>query len=422
MKTLITDRTLRGLKPAPAGKRSVIWDTAVPGLCVRVTDKGAASFNVMRRVKGESAPVRRMLGIAWAVPFPASQPLPYPLATAREDARAMVLDMSRGIDPKAKLATKQREDATRQANSFASVAETFIIKHVRGLKTGPEVEAAIRRELLSKWGPRPITEITRHDVAELIEGIADSGRKYAAHKTFNYVSKLFAWAIARHLYGLEMSACTGIKTSELAGKKEPRQRVLTDAEIRALWQATKGMSYPAAPFVRLLLLAGQRLREVAKMSWHEVDLDKALWTIPPERMKGDAAHEVPLPSAAVKILTELPRFTGPYVFTTTGGTRPISGFSKMKATLDERMPGVAPWRFHDLRRTMRTGLGGLPVPNNVAGLCIAHAQPGLHKVYDQHSYRDEKRRAFELWASRLHAIVEPGTAANVIPLKKAADA
>ena len=122
MKTLITDRTLRGLKPAPAGKRSVIWDTAVPGLCVRVTDKRAASFNVMRRVKGESAPVRRMLGIAWAVPFPASQPLPYPLATAREDARAMVLDMSRGIDPKAKLATKQREDATRQANSFASVA------------------------------------------------------------------------------------------------------------------------------------------------------------------------------------------------------------------------------------------------------------------------------------------------------------
>jgi integrase len=416
MKTLITDRTLRGLKPAPAGKRSVIWDTAVPGLCVRVTDKGAASFNVMRRVKGESAPVRRMLGIAWAVPFPASQPLPYPLATAREDARAMVLDMSRGIDPKAKLADQQREDATRQANSFASVAETFIIKHVRGLKTGPEVEAAIRRELIPKWGPRPITEITRHDVAELIEGIADSGRKYAAHKTFNYVSKLFTWAIARHLYGLEMSPCTGIKTSELAGKKEPRQRVLTDAEIRALWQATEGISYPAAPFVRLLLLTGQRLREVAEMGWHEVDLDKALWTIPPERMKGDAAHEVPLPPAPLEILKELPRFTGPYVFTTTSGTRPISGFSKMKARLDELMPGVAPWRFHDLRRTMRTGLGGLPVPNNVAELCIAHAQPGLHKVYDQHSYREEKRRAFELWASRVKEIVEPGTPSNVIQI------
>jgi len=79
MKTLITDRTLRGLKPAPAGKRTVVWDTAVPGLCVRVTDKGAASFNVMRRVKGEATPVRRMLGITWAVPFPADSRCRTPL-------------------------------------------------------------------------------------------------------------------------------------------------------------------------------------------------------------------------------------------------------------------------------------------------------------------------------------------------------
>jgi integrase len=420
MKTLITDRTLRGLKPAPAGKRTVIWDIAVPGLCVRVTDKGAASFNVMRRVKGESAPVRRMLGIAWAVPFPASQPLPYPLASAREDARSMVLDMSRGIDPKAKLATKQREDATRQANSFASVAEKFIAKHVRKLRTGVDVEAAVRRELIGRWGRRPITEITRRDVVELVENIADSGRPYAAHKAFAYTSKLFAWATAQHIYGLETSPCAGIKTGEPAGKKEPRQRVLTEAEVRVLWLATGGMSYPAAPFVRLLLLTGQRLREVAEMSWHEVDFDKALWVIPPDRMKGDGAHEVPLASAAVEILKGLPRFTGRYVFTTTDGTRPISGFSKMKATLDERMPGVARWRFHDLRRTMRTALGGLPVPNNVAELCIAHAQPGLHKVYDQHSYRDEKCRAFELWANRLMTIVEPGTADNVIPIAASA--
>ena len=152
MKTLLTDRTLRGLKPAPAGKRSVIWDTAVPGLCVRVTDKGAASFNVMRRVKGQADPVRRMLGVAWTVPFPASVALPYPLATAREDARAMILDMSRGVDPKAEDAAARIEESARQANSFAAVAEAFIVKHVRGLKTGAEVEATIRRELIPKWG------------------------------------------------------------------------------------------------------------------------------------------------------------------------------------------------------------------------------------------------------------------------------
>jgi len=128
LKTLITDRMLRGLKPAAGGKRTVIWDTAVPGLCVRVTDKGAASFNVMRRVKGDAAPIRRMLGIAWAVPFPAGQPLPYPLATAREDARAMVLDMAHGIDPKRKKEAKARAGATLGGRSVAASAQISLAR------------------------------------------------------------------------------------------------------------------------------------------------------------------------------------------------------------------------------------------------------------------------------------------------------
>src|ERR1019366_3579013 len=182
----------------------------------------------------------------------------------------------------------------------------------------------------------------------------------------------------------------------------------------------EGLGYPAAPFVRMLLVTGQRLREVAEMQWQEVDFDKALWAIPPERMKGDAAHEVPLSPMAVEILKSLPRWPGPYIFSTTGGARPISGFSKIKLRIDAALAEAIPaWRFHDLRRTMRTGLGGLPVPPNVAEMCIAHAQPGLHQVYDRHSYRDEKRRAFELWSARLREIVEPGAPSNVIHLSEA---
>jgi integrase len=137
-------------------------------------------------------------------------------------------------------------------------------------------------------------------------------------------------------------------------------------------------------------------------------------------MKGDAAHEVPLPPAAVAILKSLPRWRGNFVFSTTGGERPISGFSKMKLKIDAAIAEpIAPWRFHDLRRTMRTGLSALPIPNNVAELCIAHAQPGLHQVYDRHSYRDEKRRAFELWTARLAEIIEPGGPDNVVRFKTA---
>jgi integrase len=383
----------------------------------------------MRRVKGSQAPVRRTLGIAWPVPFPASQPLPYPLAAAREDARAMIIDMSRGIDPKAKEAAKQRDNEARKTNNFASVTEAFIAKHVRGLRSGPEVEAAIRRELLPRWGDKPVSQISRRNIVETLEEIAGSGKPYAAHKLYNYISKFFSWAMARHLYGIEVSPCTAIKPNEVIGAREARQRVLNNVEIREVWKAMEGLGYPAMPFVRLLLLTGQRLREGAEMTWAEVDLDKALWTIPAERMKGERAHEVPLASAALEILKSLPSWTGPFVFSTTGGERPISGFSKMKVKIDEAIARarqkndiaepIAPWRFHDLRRTMRTGLSGLPIPSNICELCIAHAQPGLHQVYDRHSYRDEKRRAFELWAARLAEIVEPGGSDNVVRLRKA---
>src|ERR1700752_3383044 len=140
-----------------------------------------------------------------------------------------------------------------------------------------------------------------------------------ARKIFAHLRKLFGWAIARGVYGLEVSPCAAVKPAALIGRQEARQRVLSEAEIRALWEATEGLGYPAGPFVRMLLLTGQRLREVAEMQWAEIDLEKALWTIPPERMRGDAAHEIPLAPAAVELLKALPRWNGLFVFSTTGG-------------------------------------------------------------------------------------------------------
>src|ERR1700752_4209424 len=138
MKAMFTERFLRYLKPAPKGKRTVYWDSIIPGLCVRITDKGNASFSVMRRVNGIL--VRRKLGLAWKAPFASNHPLPYPLATAREEARAMILDMARGIDPKEKKEAERRTEALRRGNSFGTVAEDFIARHVRILRSGNDFE------------------------------------------------------------------------------------------------------------------------------------------------------------------------------------------------------------------------------------------------------------------------------------------
>ncbi len=140
-------------------------------------------------------------------------------------------------------------------------------------------------------------------------------------------------------------------------------------------------------------------------------------------MKSGAAHAVPLTDDVIALLNSLPHYSGgDFVFTTTGGRRPVSGFSKAKARLDAQMcaeleaqgQSLEPFVIHDIRRTCRTRFSALPVEQVVRELLLAHAQPGLHRVYDLHLYEKEKREALEMWHAKLRAIVEPR--ADVVPL------
>jgi integrase len=160
------------------------------------------------------------------------------------------------------------------------------------------------------------------------------------------------------------------------------------------------------------------------MAWSELDLDKAMWLIQPGRMKGGVPHAVPLSPMAVELLRSLPRFSGPFVFTTTGGRGPIKGFGNFKDTVHARIaqlspPGIPEWRFHDLRRTARTNLSALGVAPFIAELVIGHVQKGVHAVYDLHRYEAEKRDALTRWANKLRSIVEP-VPDNVVALRAGA--
>jgi Arm DNA-binding domain len=177
MKILLTDRFVRAIKPAE--KRQVFWDAAVPGLCVIVTSKGKIDFAVIRRPPGKREPITRQLG-----QYPIMS-----LASGRAAALEALRDIAAGIDPKKKQDAERRAEAQRRANSFALVAEEFITRHVSKLRSGPEVEASIRRELIGRWGPRPITEISRRDIVQAIEEIADSGRLHTAHNLYSYIAK-----------------------------------------------------------------------------------------------------------------------------------------------------------------------------------------------------------------------------------------
>jgi integrase len=434
-----------------------VYDALVPGFGVRVSDKRKRTFIMYRRLGKGGRPVRYTLGEY--VPG-AKEGEEGSLDRARARAREAFTALKSGRDPKEDERKQQREEARRQKNTVAAVGEDFIKHYVSALRSGDHMESVVRRELIARWGDRPINEIERRDAVELVEDLAHRGKPHAARLAFAHARTFFNWAIERSLYGLEASPCDRVRVGKLIGKSKlkPRERALDDDEIRLVWLAAakagraenRGKArprkedaptpalkpgYPFGDMTKLLLLTGLRLREVAEARWREFDLDGALWTIPKSRTKGDAEHLVPLSPAAVNLMRSLPREKNAvYVLSTTGGKKPISGFGKGKDGIDrivenlrkEEAPGeqIEPmenWRFHDLRRTLRTRLAALRVPDVVIEAVLGHKKLGLRKVYDQHEYLDEKKDALQRWAARLQAIVErKPTEGNVV--QSAADA
>jgi integrase len=437
MRTRITDKLLQSIKPGGAlvpaeGKRLRIWDATkdFEDFGARVTSKAAISFFVMRRVKGEgkSQPITIVLGT-----YPSMS-----LAAAREEATKQLAHFKGGRDPRevaaadrAAKAKQKKAEAARQANTFGEIAETFVKRYVMPrMRTAPAVAQLVRRKFVSRWGSRPITDIGRADIIEMLEEIGEYSPS-AAGQALTYVRLLFDWAIERGTYGIEASPCRPLKLARLVPNLPgPRDRVLTDAEVRLIWEAAwpagdAGDNYPTGQYVRLLLVLGCRRSELAEMTWDEVDLSKRTWLLKGDRTKNGDPRLIPLPCLAVDILAAVPRFTGPHVFTTSFGKRPIAGFGGLKVMLDRRVAklnGGQPidrWTLHDLRRTMRTNLSALAILPLVAEMMIGHRQRGIAAVYDLHAYETEQRAGFEAWCARLAGIVDPPDATNVVAISAA---
>jgi integrase len=408
----LTDRACKALKAATAGTRYEIMDGVVPNMAIRVTDKGAKSFVLVARFPGSDNPTRRALGTYGAIT----------LDSARDKARNWLALLQQGVDPAEQEARQRAEQQRQRLNSFAAMCEDFIRDKLPSEKRGKEIELTIRRELLPKWSDLPVTAITESHVRDLVKAKA---RDYEAmaRNLLALIRRIFNWAIDQRAYGLEHSPCARLRPNKLVGEAAERTRVLCNLEMRALWRAAEAMGGAYGKFYQMLLLTGQRRNEVAGARWSEIDLKEKLWTIPAERMKAGAAHEVPLSNDAVALLKSLPRGKGgDFVFSASDGVRPIARFSAEKEKLDKTMAKelgskLDAFVVHDIRRTMRTGLSAIPnVTDLVRELVIGHTKPELHKVYDQHAYSTEKRYALDQWAKRLRGIVA-GDASNVVQMR-----
>jgi integrase len=381
----------------PTGRQIDFQDRLISNLHLRLLPSGVKTFVLTTRYPGYRNPTRRALGRFGVLT----------LDTARAKAREWIALIEKGIDPEQHEAELRAQALLKNAESFAAVATAFKENYAPTIAKRTECEAAVD-EMIARWGPRPFTAIRPHEFTAWIGEVAKRGT-YQAFNYFGHARRLYSWAVGRG-YEIAKSPLDDLVPSDIIGaKREARERILDDDELRTLWTASLATPYPHGPAIQLLLRTAQRKTEVLEASWPEFDLDKALWTIPASRMKSDRAHVVPLAPETVKLLKALPRGgRGDYLFSTDAGEHPISGFSsKAKKRLDDAS-GVKGWVIHDLRRTARTHFSALEgVTDLVRELSIAHAKPGLHKVYDQFAYIDEKRDLFVKWEHRFAGILNP---------------
>jgi integrase len=399
---VLTDRKVQAFKPAKPGGRADYLDALMPNMLLRVTDQGGKTFMFRTKFPGERTYSRRALGKFGALTCD----------TARLKARHWHELLAKGIDPTLHEKEERLAVLRSQQHTFLAVAEAYFA-HLRaeGYKKATVHEREIRKEFVSLWADRSIHDITQDDLAAVINKIK-ARAPGQAREMFTRAKTLWRWAIGCGAYGLTASPADRLGTKALVGSKKSRTRVLSDAELRALWQAVEAEAYPWQGLYQMLIMTGQRLSDVADAVWSEFDLDKKLWVIPAERYKTGVAQVVPLTAAMVTLLQGLPRYQkGEHLFSVSWGRSSVQNFNKPKKRLDARMQAALPklpaWVVHDIRRTVRSQLSALPVEQHVRELVIGHTQVGVKATYDRYDYTTEKRAALELWGARLRDLVQP---------------
>lgn len=394
----------------PADKPSVdLWDAEQPGLLLRVFRTGHKVFLAFYRVgSGRTAKQRwPRIGDATAIS----------LKDARDATKRILGDVAKGSDPAGERKAAARRERARLKPAIDGYEKSLEARRV--VKRG-EVVSLLRRELLGSLGNDDLEEIDRAVLVERFRAIEKSGRPGAAKELKTRANVFLGWCVDEGLIKANPLAGLRRQRRTRAERLEPAGRALADAELPIFWRAAAAEGWPFGPYLQLLLLLGQRRTETAMMRWRDLDLEAGIWQIDAEITKSARAHRVPLPKQAVAILAGLPRTTSEYVFPGRHG-RAMAGWSKRLPSVYRRTAkaGMKPWAPHDLRRTMRTGLGALGVEPVISELLLNHAvSDDLAKLYDRGEYWKQRADAAQQWADHVLGAVQRGVD-NVVRLERA---
>jgi integrase len=392
----------------PAGSKDrLVADDGQRGLYLRIGDRAVAGKEGGRSFLAQYS----LGGKKRRFPIEAAT-----LREARSAAAAIMGDAAKGRDPVGERQATKAEAIRKAAAAPALTLEGLIGKWTalalrdRRASYAHEAVRALRKAF-PKHMELPAEALTKDDVQDLVDDMVSAGKPVMARQVGRYGAAAFSWAWKRNM----VSGSPFVRLDTPAAKT--RDRVLSDEELRAIWQAT---AEPGGfnSVVRLLMLTGQRLNEVAGMAWEELSADLTTWELPGERSKNGKAHVIPLSPQARAVIEAAPRYANRLCFPGRDGV--MNSWGRMKDRLDEAS-GVEGWTLHDLRRTLATNLQKIGVRLEVTEAALNHvsgSRAGIVGVYQRHSWADEKRAALEAWAARLDAIVagvEP--ASNVTKLR-----
>lgn len=396
----LTHHMLAALK---VDKRTEIFDEVVKGLGVRVSPSSSKTFFYRYRINGNLK--RFKIGT-----FPGIG-----LAAARDEARALKVEVTRGNDPQ--LVKAKKKAPAPKLTTFTDLCDRFKARHLPTLRKSTRLEynRIIDKELIPLLGKKPATEVSRKEIVDLLDTIAiDGGKPTLSNRVRAVLSSIFSFGIDKAI--LDVNPVLYVKRKK---KETKRDRVYSLEELKTLWKAFEEQDQPVQSVYKLLLICGQRSGETRRMKWSDVDFNKHIWRIPEEETKANRTHIVPLPEMAIEILNSLKQLStdSEYVFQSPLlKNQPVKWLQKASDRIkkfkdtENNLAQVSDFRVHDLRRSMASYLAELGTNRTVLGKILNHkglaGDDQVTAIYDRYDYMDEKRKALNIWNDKLKEIIE----------------
>jgi integrase len=319
-------------------------------------------------------------------------------AQALTKARKVHAEIELGGDPQGDRHERREKDAAtlRKLVSDYLAAKEHVVR--------PNTLRLLRRYLLRRAKPlhgTAVDRITRKDISKIVLDVSQTSGSASAGGFRGALSSLFVWAMQMGL--VESNPVIGSFTPprSVAG-----DRVLNGEELGAIWNAVDDDDY--GRIVRLLICTACRREEIGRMRWTEFNDDMTAWTLPAARSKNRKAHMLPVTDLMAEVISAVPRVVGvDYLFGERG-----KGFSRWSAgrqMLDEKITLSKPWRLHDIRRSVATGMGDIGIMPHIIETILNHIsghKSGVAGIYNRARYEPQVRDALEQWSNHVRTLVE----------------